>query len=186
MQISVTSRHMELTEALKNYVKSKIVKLNKYLDDILDANIILSVENKHRHIAEITLTARGMTFNSENTTDNMYSSIDRVIDKLEAQVKKFKEKKKEHKQKHKIPSKEMHLTSELMSAEILEKKDSTIDLIKTKRVNLEHMTVDDAINNIGSDNFQCFMFINIRTNEINTIYKNPEGKLIVLEPDFRV
>ena len=186
MQISVTSRHMELTEALKTYVKSKIAKLDKYSDEILDANIILSVENKHRHIAEITLTARGMTFNSENTTDNMYSSIDRVVDKLETQVKKFKDKKKEHKHKHKIPSKEMHLTSKLMNADILEEEDNKTGIIKTKRVVLEHMAIDDAINYLNSGNEKCFMFANVKTNEINTIYKNPDEKLILFETDFRV
>lgn len=184
MQISVTSRHMELTDALKNHLKNKVSKLDKYLDAILDANIILAVENKHRHIAEITLTTRGMTFNSEGTTDNMYTSIDRVIDKLETQVRRFKDKKKEHKQKHKIPSKEMHLSSELINADMLKEEENPSLAITTKQVPLKHMTIEEAIESIESNEVKCLMFINLLNNKINTIYQVPNGELIVLEPKF--
>ena len=184
MQISVTSRHMELTDALKDYIKNKVTKLNKYLDVILDANIILSVENKHRHIVEITLTTRGMTFNSEGFTDNMYTSIDRVIDKLETQVRRFKDKKKEHKQKHKIPSKEMHLTSELIDADMLQNEKNEAQAIKTQQVTLKHMTIDEAIDNLKSCKIKCLMFINLFNNKINTMYQTQDEELIILEPEF--
>ena len=131
---------MELTEALKDYVKIKIDRLTKYTDEIIEANAILSVE-KYRHSAEITVKVNGMTFNSIDMTENMYSSIDRVVDKLERQLKKFKEKRKGHKHK-----KEVIQASTLFTPDTSETKFKDMRFVKSIKVPLKHMNIKEAIN----------------------------------------
>ena len=178
MQLLITARHMELTEALKDYVRNKIERLKKYVDDIIEANAILSVE-KYRHTAEITLKVNGTTFNSFDMTENMYNSIDRVIDKLERQLRKFKEKRKGHKHKAKDMSPPLDVFSPDTSDTLVEK----MRIIKTIKVPLKPMEINEAIENLDLNETNCFIFINAKTDEINVIYKNSENKLVMMVPE---
>jgi putative sigma-54 modulation protein len=89
MRISVTFRHTESTDALKEYANQKLSKVKKYLSEPIDLNVVLSVE-KFRHNAEVTLTADRNVINCREETEDMYSAIDKVAEKLERQVKKAK------------------------------------------------------------------------------------------------
>src|SRR4030067_3772423 len=90
MDITVTFRHMERSDALEAYAKEKVGRLSKYLDSILDAHVILSVE-KNRRTAEGTMKAGGDTINGQETREDMYSAIDLVVENMERQGKKNKE-----------------------------------------------------------------------------------------------
>ena len=87
MDITVTFRHMEPTDSLRNYAEEKISKLNKYLDFPLEAHIVLTVE-KFRHIADVTLSLNGTRIKGVEETEDMFSAIDIVLDKIETQVKR--------------------------------------------------------------------------------------------------
>lgn len=89
MQVTVTSRKMEMTPALKTYAEQKLQKLTKHLERVLDAYVVLSVE-KYRHKVEVTINANGFMIRGEEVTEDMYSAIDQVVDKLDAQIKKHK------------------------------------------------------------------------------------------------
>ena len=177
MQVLITARHMELTEALKDHVRAKIERLNKYVNDIIEANAILSVE-KYRHSAEITLKVNGMTFNSVDMTENMYTSIDRVIDKLERQLKKYKGKRKDHKHK-----KEMLIPSDVFSPDKSETLTENMRLMKTVRVPLMTMSLNNALDHFDLNEEECFLFINVKTDKMNVLYKNSQGRLLLMEPE---
>ena len=90
MNFSVTFRHMEATDAIRDYAEQKLGKVKKYLTEPIEFNVVLKVE-KHRHIAEITLSSERKTFNCSEKTEDMYSAIDKAADKLERQVKRAKD-----------------------------------------------------------------------------------------------
>ncbi|MBI4412327.1 MAG: ribosome-associated translation inhibitor RaiA [Deltaproteobacteria bacterium] len=96
MNVTVTFRHLEATEAIKNHVEDKLEKFKKYLIRPIEAHVILSVE-KFRHQCEITLAARDFRAMAIEVSDDLYTSIDKAVHKLERQVKKHKEIVKEHK-----------------------------------------------------------------------------------------
>lgn len=95
MQINITGHHLELTASLRNYVESKLEKLERHFDQVVDVNVILSVE-KLRHKAEATVHLSGTNVFAEDTQEDMYAAIDGLIDKLDRQVKKYKEKLTNH------------------------------------------------------------------------------------------
>lgn len=177
MQLLITARHMELTEALKEHLRNKIDRLNKYVDDIIEANAILSVE-KYRHSAEITLKVNGTTFNSVDITENMYTSIDRVIDKLERQLKKYKGKRKGHKHK-----KEQLIPADIFTPDSSETMAEKMRLVKTVRVVPRTMDLNEALDNLDLNEEKCFLFLNVKTDKMNVLYKNSEGKLLLMEPE---
>ncbi len=91
MRISVTFRHMEPTEAIREYAEAKLAKVKRYLDEPIEASVVLELE-KYRHIAEVTLNAGRNVINCREETNDIYGAIDLAMDKLERQVKKHKEK----------------------------------------------------------------------------------------------
>ncbi len=95
MQLSVTGHHVEVTEAMKNYVEEKFQRLERHFDQVNDVHVILSVE-KLAQKAESTVVVNGATLFAEDTQEDMYAAIDALIDKLDRQIIKHKEKLSEH------------------------------------------------------------------------------------------
>ena len=95
MQLSVTGHHIEITESLRNYVATKLAKLERHFDQLTDIHCILTVE-KLEHKAEATIHVGGGKLHAEQVEPNMYAAIDILVDKLDRQVKKHKEKLTDH------------------------------------------------------------------------------------------
>ncbi len=96
MQINITGHHVELTEALSEYVHNKFQKLERHFDNITNVQVTLGVD-KQRHKAEADMHIAGGELFATNEQDDMYAAIDGLIDKLDRQVIKHKEKTKSHK-----------------------------------------------------------------------------------------
>lgn len=91
LNISVTFRHTESTEAIKAYAIEKVShSLNKYLSGHVEVHVILSVE-KRDHQAEVKAKSREIDVTASAKTEDLYSAIDKVIDTLETQIRKQKE-----------------------------------------------------------------------------------------------
>ncbi len=86
MQIAVTFRHREPDEGVKDYVKEKVEKLEKYLENPREIHVVLSSE-KFRQIAEITIISDGVTLNSQGRDSDLYAAIDQMVEKMERQVR---------------------------------------------------------------------------------------------------
>lgn len=98
MNLNITGHHVDLTDPLRDYVKTKMQKIERHFENMIDANVILTVE-KLRHKAEATLHARGVNLHAEATEENMYAAIDKLIDKLDRLTTKHKEKHTDHHQR---------------------------------------------------------------------------------------
>ena len=96
MQISVSGHHVEVTEALKNYVNEKIKRVERHFNNITHVNVILSVENKIHQKAEATVNSSGKQIYADSSSKDMYKSIDKMVDRLVTQVQKHKEHMKDH------------------------------------------------------------------------------------------
>ena len=95
MQLDVTGHHVEITEALRSYVTSKLDKVGRHFDLVQDAHCVLTVE-KLRHRAETTINVSGGKIHAEATEEDMYAAIDSMADKIERRVRKHKEKTVDH------------------------------------------------------------------------------------------
>lgn len=95
MQINITGHHIDITQALKNYVETKFDRLERHFDQLTNVHVVLSVE-KVRQKAEATLHLNGVAVFADATEEDMYAAIDGLVDKLDRQVKKHKEKSTSH------------------------------------------------------------------------------------------
>ena len=94
VKVSVTFRHTQPTEALKQYAEQKVHRLGKYFSHPLDAHVILAVDAKECRVAEVELRARGAILVGKEQHADLYAAIDLAIDKIERQIKKQKTKTK--------------------------------------------------------------------------------------------
>lgn len=172
MNIIVTGRHLEITPALKNYVEKKVKRINRYLSNISEAVVTISVQ-KYRHKVEVLLKVNGVLIQAEGVTSEVYSSIDEVSEKLGRQIKKYKEKLVSHRK------------SEGKGSSGAPDVKSTLEvgrIIKNKRFELKPMSPDEAVMQMDLLDKSFFIFTNDNSGDINVIYRRRDGNFGLIEP----
>ena len=91
MNINLTGRHLEITPAIREHVSSKLGKIKRHFDNVIDINVILSVD-KLQQKAEATVHMSGKTVFAETDDSNLYVAIDNLIEMLDRQILKHKDK----------------------------------------------------------------------------------------------
>jgi len=98
MQLSVTFRQMEATDALKDYARERMERIKKYFPDPIAVHVVMSTERGYKHRVDVTMQLHnGLTVAGREASDSMFSSIDLVTAKIERQVRRYKEKLRTHK-----------------------------------------------------------------------------------------
>ncbi len=172
MKIVVNGRNIDVTPALRSYAEEKIGKFDRYLSNITEAVVTLSVQ-KFRHKADVLLKANGTMIQAEGVTDELYSAIDEVSQKLERQVKKFKSKMQSHR---KAENKTKTAIPEEPIAE------ETGRIITRKSFEMKPMTPDEAAVQLDIQNMEFFVFTNDQSGDINVIYRRGDGNFGLIEP----
>jgi len=95
MQLNLTGHHVDITPPLREYIGSKLERLERHFDHVTNIHCVLTVE-KLRHKAEATVHVSGNTLFADAVEDDMYAAVDALIDKLDRQVRKYKEKLTDH------------------------------------------------------------------------------------------
>jgi putative sigma-54 modulation protein len=170
MNVIVNGRHLEITPALRSYSEEKIGKFEKYIANITEALVTLSVE-KYRHKAEVLLKVNGVLIQAESTTGEVYSAIDQVVEKLETQVKKYKEKHHDYRK------------GEKKSADIqTEGTEEKGRIIKHKRFDMKPMSSEEAVNQMELLDKDFFIYANETSGGINVVYRRNDGNYGLIEP----
>ncbi|MFQ5803767.1 MAG: ribosome hibernation-promoting factor, HPF/YfiA family [Candidatus Methylomirabilales bacterium] len=172
MQIFLTGRNLEVTEALRRYAEEKVGRLQKYLDKITSAHIVLSLQ-KYRQIAEVTLRVKDLTIRGEESTEDLYSSIDLVMEKLERQLQKYKGKIVSHGNR----------SARTQGTVISPMEEEGPRVVKTKRFGMKPMSLDEAILQMDLLGHNFYVFRNDQTDEVNVLYRRHEGNYGLIEPE---
>jgi putative sigma-54 modulation protein len=181
MQIAVTFRHMDTSEPVRAYAEEKVARVKKYIDEPIDAQVVLSVEKKIRHNAEVTIIAKGITIKGSEETNDMYAAIDAVVDKIERQLKRYKEKIKNHK-----PStgRERQVEKRVVAAESLEEGRTPV-IIRSRSIEIKPMSVEEAVMQMDLLNKDFLVFTDDRTEEMNVVYRRQDGNYGLIVPQAK-
>jgi putative sigma-54 modulation protein len=95
MQLNLSGRHVEVTDAMRAYAEKKLERIRRHFEQVIDVHMVMSVD-KNEHKAEATLHCCGTDIHADATDSNMYRAIDALADKLDRSVLKFKEKQRDH------------------------------------------------------------------------------------------
>ena len=100
MNLQISGHHLEITPALHDYVSSKLERVTRHFDNVIDVNVILSVE-KLKQKAEVTVHLSGKDIYVESIDEDLYAAVDILADKLDRQIQKHKQKLQDHHRGHK-------------------------------------------------------------------------------------
>ena len=186
MQVSVTFRHMEPSEALKEFAAEKVTRIEKYIHTPTDAHIVLSVE-KYMHKADITIKAHGFMMRGKEKSEDMYASIDRAVDKIERQVKRYKNKISNHKPRQGAAAK---VTLNYLEAQRDPTETASADaadtlppqIVETKEIHAHPMTVDDAVMQMDLMHNDFLVFVNTKDGGMNVLYRREGGYGLIEAP----
>lgn len=176
MKFKISGKNIEVTEALKERVKKKIGKLDKFFDPQTVAQVTMSVQ-KNSHILEVTIHANGITLRAEVANEDMYACIDKADDILERQIRKNKTR----------LEKRLHtgaFKSEYFNPGIEVQEEKDFKVVRTKRFAIKPMPVEEAILQMNLLGHEFYMFSNADTNEVNVVYKRKDGNYGLIEPEF--
>lgn len=179
MHITITARHFELTNAIRDYVEESLIKLKRYFDHIITVHVTLTVESS-RNVCEIALHASKFALQSNGEAMDMYIAIDETVEKMEVQIKKLKDKVTDHQKKSLKDNFDPYFTR----TELYQKGDEKEQhrLVKTKRVITDTMSVDEALEQFESQKKEYFIFKNVETDRINVLVKKDDNYFKLLQP----
>jgi putative sigma-54 modulation protein len=181
MQIEVTFRHREAEEGIKEYVKDKVGKLEKYLGNPQEVHVVLSAE-KFRQTAEITIVADGMTLNSQGRDSDLYTAIDQMVEKMERQIRERQKKSKRKRVNSfslKIPFwRSRPRTQETTEPEMPAK-------IQRRQVFAKPMSPEEAVAQLDLSQGEILFFINSNSGQMNALYRGKGGiyQWVEAQPD---
>ncbi|HMJ05408.1 MAG TPA: ribosome-associated translation inhibitor RaiA [Chthoniobacterales bacterium] len=182
--VKVTGRHLQITEAINDYVTKKIENLHLDYPKIIEAHAILEVE-KHRHSAEVILVCSNhITIEACEETDDMYAAIDAVVDKVARQMRKYKTRlMKKHRPRKDIVH---HLDEHVLEQEPVEvegeEDGAHHPVVRTERYPVKPMFIDEAVLQLEMSHKQFIVFLNARSSRMNVIYRRKGGDFGLIEP----
>lgn len=171
MKYNIRGNKINVTKAISDYIKNKVSKLEKYLDDNdeVEAKAIVSAKG-HDQKVEITIWSGKYNIRAEVVNADLYSAIDLVIDKLERQFKKYRGKLNIKRVKEEyIPEIE----------DLFEEEDQKI--VRRKEVFLKPIDEEEAITQMELLGHSFFVFKNVDTNKINVVYKRSDSDYGIIE-----
>ena len=160
------------TDSIKEYIESKLDKLNKYFDTTeLTATVLTKKEGRNQKI-EVTIPTTSFTLRNESVDEDLYAAIDNVVDKLERQIRKNKDKINKKSNKKVIEDFEFLLEDEFQEEE---------KIVKRKKLELKPIDEEEAIIEMEMLGHSFFVYKDAYTNEICVLYKRKNGNYGIIE-----
>ncbi|OHD63562.1 MAG: ribosomal subunit interface protein [Spirochaetes bacterium RBG_13_51_14] len=155
MNITVTGRHMNVSDNLRDYAEKKIKKLDRYFNQLIDAHVILAVE-KLDHISEVVMNGDGVQFHGKERAADLYSAIDLLLAKMERQISRYKEKHQMHKGPEKSETASYNITDrggkEVVLRQVSNKPVDTVEAFLQMRIDKKDFILfKKGINKIEAD-----------------------------------
>ena len=174
MKISVTFRNVEGESWQREYIEERLNKLKKYIDNPVDAHVILSVE-KFRNTAEINLVANGLNINGKEEEKDMHLAIDNAIEKIERQLKKRKEKIRVFKNGAR--------SAEEGDDSSTEEGEDTPDakVVEIRKIVLKPMSIEDSIMEMETSKNRFVVYRDSSSENVCIIYRREDGKFALME-----
>jgi len=176
MKISIYSKNLQLTDALREASIKKLRRLDKFFQQDIEAKVVLSIEKKI-HKVEVTIPFNGRIVRVEEYSDDMYNAIDEAVESLEQQIRKYKTKLQNKRQ-----------SNESIKFENIEplydEDDEEFKVVKTKRFAIKPMNIEEAILQMDLLKHNFFVFLNADTEEVNVVYKRKDANYGLIEPEL--
>lgn len=172
MNLIFTGKNIEVTEAMKEKLRKKMRKFEKFFNEDTEINATFRTE-KNTHILEVSVLHNGNTYRAEEKNNDMYTSIDKIVDILDGQIKKGKDKLSK---KNKLES------VKTVFAQAKSSKQGK-KIVEVRKYSVKPMTIQEAIMQLNLGEEWFFMFSNSETKQVNLVYRLEDGGYGLVEPE---
>ena len=185
MEVTIRGRNIAVTDRLDEYVKKKVVKLDRYLPTIDEAHMDLSVEKtrsaQDSQVAQLTVRNRGAILRAEERNQDIFSAIDAVMDKMYRQISRYKERRYQRG--------ERAAGEEPVAAQAEEQAETDAEtlggsIVRTKRFPVSPMHPEEALEQMELLGHDFFVFFNAESESINVLYRRKDGDYGLLQPEL--
>ncbi len=181
LQVSVTFRHMDASDALRGYAADKVARIvAKYLKNAVEAHVILA-SNRHRqhNTAEINIHASNFDISAHAENSDLYAGIDFAMDKVEAQLRKHKDRINDRKGRASL-----HEIATMIPVEVVSGHDEqgATKVIETETMQARPLSVDDAVMQLELTHSEFLVFRNSANSSISVVYRRRDGHYGLIIP----
>ena len=184
-KIEIVGHELQVSDRLKEYISKKLVKVDRHLPNLEEIRVDLehvkaARSASDRYTAQITLRGKGFILRSEERSDDIRNAMDEALDKILRRVERFKGKRQHGRGDGKS------------AAEVAPESSKSEDeeqgglITRRKTFELVPLAEDEALEQmrlLGHDNF--FIFINIKSRNLNVVYRRRDGTYGLIEPKIR-
>lgn len=178
LPITVTGRHVSVTEAMRDYAEKKVAGLHLDYPKIIEAKVLLNVE-QDRHIAEIILfCANHIVIEADTMTQDMYASIDETISKIARRMRKHKTRMLSRSHRPEKKRKTTRLVEEaVFAAELPEAPEVEHEphIVHKEKYKIKHLFTDEAIMDMEMNEKPFILFHDGKTDQLAIIYRREDG-----------
>lgn len=175
MNIKITGKNIDVTEAMKDYIEKRLERLEKFEGKNTEVNVVCSVEREEQ-IVEIQISHDGDFLRVEERNADLYASVDLALDRAERQLRKEKEKRVEK-------TKENSLKGKIVDIFRNEDNDVKGEITKTLVYEIKPISVEDAKLKLEEKDDIFLTFVNSDSNQVNVIYKRGDGSFGMVIPE---
>lgn len=178
MQIIITGKSLEITDRLRSYVEKKVNRLDRFLPNVDEARVELSVQNarsaKDRQVVQLTLRVDSTILRAEERSADMQTSIDAVLDKMSRQMQRYKGKRRRSRSRAVVATPEVSEEESAIEG----------DLVRVKRFEARPMNVDEAIEQMELLGHDFFIFFDVAAHSFGVVYRRRDGGYGLLLPEL--
>lgn len=172
MEVLVRGNKIDITDAMKDYVKEKLSKLDKYTLDDTTATVLVKIRNYSQKV-EVTIPLKTLMLRAEDESQDFYSAVDLVVNKLERQIRK---------NKSKLKKREKSGIKEFNIDDITDNSEDEV-VIKRKKIDIKPMNLDEAILQMELLGHNFYMYKDSDIGRIALVYKRNDGGYGVIEEE---
>ncbi|MDD7618384.1 MAG: ribosome-associated translation inhibitor RaiA [Bacillales bacterium] len=181
MKYQIIGKNISVTDAIRDDIERKLRRMDKYFvinDDVLCRAVVRSYTVGAK--VEITIFTKEMDFRAEVKNDDLYAAVDLAVDKLEGQMRKLKTRMDRTKESDSLGR---ALAMENIIEDAEEDKE---EIVRTKSIRLEPMSIDEAITRMEALGHSFFLYLDEEDDEIAVVYRRIDGGYGVIEAENRL
>ena len=179
MKYQIIGKNIVVTDAIRSTIEEKLSRMEKYVvinDDVLARAVVRSYNVGAK--VEITIFTKQMDLRAEVKNDDLYAAVDLAIDKLEDQMRKLKTRMDRGKDSASL--------GEAFVLEDIEAEEGEDEIVRTKSIYLEPMSIDAAITRMEALGHSFFLYLDEDDDQICVAYKRLDGGYGVIQAENKL
>ena len=182
MKYQIIGKNIEVTDSIRGELEKKLSRMDKYF--VIDDSVLCRAVVRSYHVGakvEITIFTKEMTFRAEVKNDDLYAAFDLAMDKLEGQMRKLKTRMDRTKE-----SASLGRAIALENIVEEEEDEAAEEVVRTKSIYLEPMSIDEAITRMEAIGHSFFLYLDEEENRMSVAYKRDDGGYGVIEAENKI